>query len=94
MAVSQSISRKRRALPAVPAHQTRRKSPAVPVLSGNELHQKSSNTLALVETCWFAARALDHIPEIGTIATALGVAVKELTETHDAVEAFIDSVKP
>ena len=92
MAASKSISRKRHARSAAPARKTRRKS-TMPVLTGDELHRKSSDTLALVETCWFAVRALDHIPEVGTIATALELAAKALNETHDAVEAFIYSVK-
>ena len=92
MAGSKSISRKPRARPTLRVRTTRRES-HVPVLTGEQLHQKSSEALAFVETCWFAIRALDHIPEVGTISMSLGRAVNTLREAHDAVEAFLDAVK-
>lgn len=94
MAGFKSISRKRHVRPAVPAPGTHRKHSTPSVLDGESLHQKSSNTLACVETCWFALRSMDHIAEVGTICMSLGHAVAALRETHDAVEVFIDSVKP
>jgi hypothetical protein len=82
-----------RVRPAVPANNTRRKAPHPKVLSAEQLHDKSSNTLAHIETCWLALRALVDIPKVGTVCSSLELGVNALTETHEALELFLDSVK-
>ena len=93
MAGSKSISRKRHVRPAVPANTTQRKSHRPAALTAEQLHEKSSDTLAHIETCCLALRSLVDIPQVGTVYSSLERGVKSLAETHEALEPFLDSVK-